>query len=334
MSVVTILPGVSDSAVLREAVVMTDMSAPTTRMNHVLSSDSDRKHKNNFRRHPSEVWTLSMRLNLPQRRTASRLHSVGVAGAWLLLFGLMSFSASPAHAQLLPRYKLQPILTSSGTYTVGHRRCCNRPEVFLLRGGAGYFPKATQFEDALRCRGFEPKTICHWNHRGVADDIADAYYAGELAGPVTIIGYSSGGDAACLMCARLEKSGVPVTNLVLVESTFGLSVPANVQFCYNVYQSRWADSVPIFRGVAVEAKSPHTQMVNVDVNNYPQMAPLTNHNHFTIVGVPELHALVGNVLTQRNYVQAPAVESIAGAPETSAPGPQTAFDVEETTVVK
>ncbi|WP_010585796.1 alpha/beta hydrolase family protein [Schlesneria paludicola] len=275
-----------------------------------------------------------MPLKRPQRRTSSRLHLVGVVGAWFLVFGLSFYTVTSAQAQTMPSYTLQPIVTNAGTHGVGHRRCCNRPEVFLLRGGAGYFPRAAQFEDALRCRGFEPRTICHWNHRGVADEIAEAYYAGELAGPVTIIGYSSGADAACLMCSRLEKAGVPVTNLVLVESTFGLAVPANVEYCYNVYQSRWADAVPVFRGVAVEAKGMHTQLVNVDVNDYPQMTPLTNHNHFTIVSVPELHSLVGNVLAQRNYVQSSAMQANVSAPEVNSREAQTAFDSQATPLVK
>jgi thioesterase domain-containing protein len=168
----------------------------------------------------------------------------------------------------------------------------------------------------LRARGFQPKTICHWQHRRVADEIARAYYAGELAGPVTIIGYSCGADAACLMCSRLNRAGVPVTNLILIESTLGIAVPANVSFCYNIYESRWADAIPAFRGIAVNAKGPNTQLLNVDVNCYPELAPLAERNHFTIASAPEMHSHISELLAQRIFQPIPAIES-----ESSLTGP-------------
>ena len=275
-----------------------------------------------------------MRFNPLRRRTPLIRQLVGVAIAWLVLLSPASPFQLHAQAQTSQAYVMQPLANAVGTAGVGHRRCCNRPEVFLLRGGAGYFPKASQFEEALRCRGFQPKTICHWNHRGVADDIAEAYFAGELAGPVTIIGYSSGADAACMMCARLEKACVPVTNLILIESTIGLSVPANVEFCYNIYQTRWADSVPVFRGVAVNAKGANTQMFNVDVNSYSELAPLTTYNHFTMVSAPELHGMVGNLLVQRIFTASPSMQAATSPQPPDAPPAQTAFQAEATSVVK
>jgi hypothetical protein len=185
--------------------------------------------------------------------------------------------------------------------SVGHRHCCNRPEVFLLRGGAGYWPKVSQFEEVLRTRGFEPRTIYHWEHRGLADEIASAYRAGELAGPVTIVGYSSGADAACWMSERLNKAGVPVTNLILIESTFGIDVPTNVSFCYNIYQSRWADAVPAFRGIAVNAQNPNTQLFNVDVRYHPELAVFAERGHFTMASASPMHNYLSDLLAQRVF---------------------------------
>ena len=192
--------------------------------------------------------------------------------------------------------------------SVGHRHCCNRPEVFLLRGGAGYWPKVGQFEESLRARGFEPRTIYHWQFRGLADEVARSYHAGELAGPVSIIGYSSGADSACWMSERLNKAGVPVTNLILIESTLGADVPSNVSFCYNIYQSRWADAVPAFRGIAISAHNPNTQLYNVDVRYHPELANLAELNHFTMGVSPEMHNYLGDILAQRVYQQQPAMQ--------------------------
>jgi hypothetical protein len=185
--------------------------------------------------------------------------------------------------------------------TVGHRHCCNRPEVFILRGGGGYWPKVEQFAEILRARGFEPITIYHWEHRRLADDIARAYYNGDLAGPVSIVGYSSGADAACWMGERLNKAGVPVTNMLLVESTLGAPVPPNVSFCYNIYESRWADAVPAFRGVAVNKKNPNTDLYNVDVRQYPELAYFAEQSHFTMASNFAMHHYLTEILANRVF---------------------------------
>jgi hypothetical protein len=260
-------------------------------------------------------------MHCPSRITSLLPHFLGIAGAWFLVFGPALPPLAHVNAEepplLTSPHVRQPVVHSTAP-GVGHRHCCNRPEVFLLRGGAGYFPRASHFEDALRARGFQPRTIPHWGHRRVADDIASAYFAGELAGPVTIIGYSSGADAACWMCSRLNKAGVPVTNLVLIESTIGVAVPANVSFCYNIYESRWADAVPAFRGIAVAAKDPHTELLNVDVNRHPELAPLAERNHFTIASSRAMHSHISELLAQRTFRPSPALEN-----ESSVSGPGT-----------
>ncbi|HEY3965316.1 MAG TPA: hypothetical protein VGM05_12245 [Planctomycetaceae bacterium] len=186
-------------------------------------------------------------------------------------------------------------------HSIGHRHCCNRPEVFLLRGGAGYWPRVASFEETLRSSGLEPKTIYHWQHRGLADEIASAYQAGELAGPITIIGYSSGADAACWMSERLNKAGVPVTTLILIESTFGISVPSNVSYCFNIYESRgWTDKIPAFRGIPVEAKNPNTQLFNTNVTYHPELAGLQERNHFTMAVTRQMHTMLTNIIIERN----------------------------------
>lgn len=207
-------------------------------------------------------------------------------------------SATPSFAQKPPAIPHKP---PSVPQSVGHRKCCNRPEVFLLRGGAGYWPKVAEFEAALEARGFAPKTIYHWQHRGLADEITSAYKAGELAGPVTIVGYSSGADAACWMSERLNKSGVPVTNLILIESTFGIAVPTNVSYCVNIYQSRgWTDKIPAFRGIPVAKYNPNTELHNINVKYHPDLAVLAERNHFTMGVASEMHTYLGDILVQRN----------------------------------
>ncbi|MBS0261625.1 MAG: hypothetical protein JSS02_06670 [Planctomycetes bacterium] len=223
--------------------------------------------------------------------------------------------------------------------TVGHRHCCNRPEVYLLRGGAGYWPRVEEFGDTLRARGFEPTVIPHWEHRGLADAITRAYYNNELAGPINIIGYSSGADAACWMSERLNKAGVPVTNLILIESTIGVAVPTNVSFCYNIYESRWADAVPAFRGIAVKKKNPNTELYNVDVRQFPELTYFAERNHFTMASSRNMHNYLTEILASRVFQpaaapQLPAESELEDGNFGGAPEAAVSRDIREDSVVK
>jgi hypothetical protein len=141
---------------------------------------------------------------------------------------------------------------------------------------------------------------------------------------VSIIGYSSGADAACWMSERLNKAGVPVTNLLLIESTFGIDVPANVEYCFNIYQSRWADAVPAFRGIPVSKLNPNTQLSNVNVKYHPELKVLAERNHFTMGVTRSMHSYLGDILAQRVFQQ-PAVPQTpaesGGAGEGTSDGP-------------
>lgn len=193
-----------------------------------------------------------------------------------------------------------------------------RPEVLLIRGGAGYWPGAQALADDLNQHGFDAKVAVPWTYGGHAAEIAEKFRTGRLNGPVTIVGYSSGADSACLLCGRLQQQGVPVSTLILIESTLGVEVPGNVSYCLNLYESRpRTDWIPAFRGIRVSTQSPHTYMVDWDVATNPQLAWLRSYNHFTLSSSPEARALVRNTLVQR---QAQFVQSQASqAPPAKAP---------------
>ena len=66
---------------------------------------------------------------------------------------------------------------------------------------------------------------------------------------------------------RLEKQGIAVDTLVLMETAAQDSVPANVASCLNVYKSSSvADEwVPAFRGLPVTVESAQTHLVNYNL---------------------------------------------------------------------
>ncbi|MFN0051911.1 MAG: hypothetical protein ACKV0T_06950 [Planctomycetales bacterium] len=203
-------------------------------------------------------------------------------------------------------------------HSIGHARCCGRQDVILIRGGAGYWPGAKDMANHFQSIGYVPTIIQHWEYSSVADEIGQAVAQGRMSGGVVIVGYSSGADFACLLAKRLQEKGIRVQTMVLIESTFGISVPENVDYCINYYKKRPMDFVPAFRGVPVTAKSSATQMYNINVANDPQLKFLSDRNHFTMCNSPMLHQMAGNVVASRQPAQltSPASNVANAAPET------------------
>lgn len=196
-----------------------------------------------------------------------------------------------------------------------------RPEVLLIRGGAGYWPGVTGLAQELSDHGFAPQIIMGMTHSLHARSVADQYHAGRRSGPITIVGYSSGADYACRMSRLLGERGVPVSTLVLIESTLGTPVPENVDYCVNIYESRPAtDWIPAFRGIPVQANSPQTNLYNLDSRSNGELQWLTNYNHFTVVSNAESHVMLRNLLLQRQALQT-SQPSVGTDPELVPPPP-------------
>jgi pimeloyl-ACP methyl ester carboxylesterase len=130
--------------------------------------------------------------------------------------------------------------------------------------------------------------------RRVAKNITADREQGAKTGPLVISGHSWGADDAVRLARRLGKNGVLVDGLVLVDPTTPPKIPANVRLCVNFYRSRPStDWMPWLRGVAVEAESPSTEIVNYDLRaseTHPDLAG--EINHFTIEANPEVQEMV------------------------------------------
>jgi pimeloyl-ACP methyl ester carboxylesterase len=130
--------------------------------------------------------------------------------------------------------------------------------------------------------------------RRVAKNITADREQGAKTGPLVISGHSWGADDAVRLARRLGKNGVPVDGLVLVDPTTPPKIPANVRLCVNFYRSRPStDWMPWLRGVAVEAESPSTEIINHDLRGSETHPDLAGEvNHFTIEANPEVQEMV------------------------------------------
>lgn len=169
---------------------------------------------------------------------------------------------------------------------------CNRPNVFVLEGIAGYWPLCCQFEGALRAEGIHPIMAFAEEYYPLAEFIADQRQCGRLDGPIVVVGYSLGANTAILLADRLKERGVEIDKLVLLEASYKDEVPSNVRDCVNIYKSHpWTDWIPIFRGIPLPAESNSTAMVNCDLREcHPEAGGW--HHHLIVCANPNVHRVM------------------------------------------
>jgi pimeloyl-ACP methyl ester carboxylesterase len=186
-------------------------------------------------------------------------------------------------------------------FSLGCAGCCApgpigsdcRPNVYIIRSTAGYFPNLADFEDRLLDEGVCP-TVAHPKAcPKVAERIIAGRNAGRLQGPVVIAGYAQGANQALWLARRLGESGVAVEKLVLLEASDCYSIPANVQSCFNVYKTQsWGDRFfPYFRGFALSADNPNTVVVNYDCREHND-GRYDADNYFTLSANPYVQELM------------------------------------------
>jgi hypothetical protein len=175
--------------------------------------------------------------------------------------------------------------------------------VLLIRGAAlgliPYWPTADKLAAHLISQGFAATVINHYEYRQTARTIASEVRRGYWQGGVSLAGYSFGADFACLLASRLETLEIPVSACVLIESTFGIPVPRNVEHSINYYKTRPLDFLPTSRGIRVDALGTQTDHTNVNVRDVVQLTGLSQCNHFTIGDHPQMHEKVTEFLLTR-----------------------------------
>lgn len=183
-------------------------------------------------------------------------------------------------------------LCSAGCYLPGPIGSANQPNVFVLRGTGGYFPNLADFEDRLVDEGVCPTVAYPEAHGKIAERIIGGRNRGRLTGPVVIVGYSAGANAAISLSERLGERGIEVDKLVLVEAGDTKRIPQNVHACFNIYKSQpWGDYVPVFAGQPVRPASPATEVVNYDVREFND-GRFDWDNHLTLAANPHVQDLM------------------------------------------
>jgi hypothetical protein len=161
-----------------------------------------------------------------------------------------------------------------------------------MRGTAGYFPNLADFENRLVDEGTCP-TVAYPDAEGrIAERIIGGRNRGRWTGPIVIVGYSAGANAAISLSERLGAKGIDVDKLVLVEATQSKQVPQNVHACLNIYKSQpWGEYAHVLAGRPLQAASSTTELVNYDVRDYND-GRFDWENHLTLAASPHVQDLM------------------------------------------
>lgn len=167
-------------------------------------------------------------------------------------------------------------------------------QVFLVRGLFDVFSTGmNDLADELREEGVDAHTISGPQWPDLSRKIKDAQRDGRLQGPLVILGHSYGADDAVRLARSLEPAGIEVTMLGLIDATTPPTVPANVARCFNVFKSQPAtDWIPALRGIAVDAASAETELVNYNIRDAEDWQRFSGVNHFNIEESVAVHELM------------------------------------------
>ncbi len=188
--------------------------------------------------------------------------------------------------------------------------------VIVVRATAGYWPDCDGFVARLKHEGAEASVIRGMEVNRAADRIVASRGAGDRR-PLVLIGYSRGANDAIRLTRRLQRHGIAVDTLVLMEMAAQDSVPANVVSCLNIYKSSPADEwVPAFRGLPATVESAQTHLVNYNVRFHDEAVEQAAINQFTVCQNPAVRGMIA----ERVALALRPAENAAELPETQLAG--------------
>ncbi|HTV48540.1 MAG TPA: hypothetical protein VMG59_08850 [Phycisphaerae bacterium] len=134
----------------------------------------------------------------------------------------------------------------------------------------------------------------------VGDQIKDAWREGKLSEPLILVGHSWGADDQVRAARELNKYGIPVTLLLLLDPVTPPEVPPNVGRCICIYKSHPdTDFIPVWRGVPVVAEDPQkTWLTDINLRTADVGFDTTPITHVNIVKNPNILQMEVTVIKQ------------------------------------
>ena len=199
----------------------------------------------------------------------------------------------------------------------------SRGKVVIIRGAFTVFSLGmNDLGDKLRRYGYDVDVIADISAGSATSKIISEYRRNPDLGPIVFIGHSRGAELGPKQSRKLQRYGIPVKLVVMVDGTHRASIPANVEHCVNLFHY---NSIGVFHGVPTQAEGRHTKLYNVDINRLESRHRGGMINHFNMDSSPWIHDLIisevlricplgGNhsrpVMARNGYPQQPIMQNV------------------------
>jgi len=180
---------------------------------------------------------------------------------------------------------------------LGNTTSARAGHVYCLRGLLDVFSLGlNNLASRLRNNGIAASAVSGPSWRNLGREIRRARQQGDLRNPLVLIGHSYGADNALRLARDLQRWGIDVELLVLLDATNPPKIPVNVARCVHIYRpSVFGNLFPsLFAGNPVEAEcgNRRTQIVNMVVSEAVFGRAAAYIDHFNIDAKTEVHDLV------------------------------------------
>lgn len=179
-----------------------------------------------------------------------------------------------------------------GTLTQRLYVCGNlsAPHVEILRGSAGIFPGARDFQKAFAMRGIASTMSFSEGWRKVADRIVARRESGDCS-PIVLVGYSLGANASINIARELQEKGIDVDAIIILEGCDHRPIPGNVHYCFNAYK---LNGLPRLHGIPVSGECDSTVIENYDMVANDPSGHMEGLRHLTFTYDSCVHELLAN----------------------------------------
>jgi hypothetical protein len=139
--------------------------------------------------------------------------------------------------------------------------------VYLFRGWQGVFSSGIDvMAKQLNDNGVTAYVYMPEQFPQVAAEIVKKYKGVAHPEPIVMIGHSRGSDSALIISREMQKAGLKVDLLVILDSVDEGVVTKNVNACYNYYLPAWLGNTNLLRGIPLEKEEgASTRLVNIDM---------------------------------------------------------------------
>jgi hypothetical protein len=149
-----------------------------------------------------------------------------------------------------------------------------------------------ELANQLRQQGVQTEVYQETQWTVLATTIGQHYRGVLTREPLVLIGFSYGADDVLRVSEKLKQQGVSPDLVITIDPVTPPPVPANVQVCYNFFQTNgiW-DVLPWLRGIPLKSAGP-ARLVNMNLRrDHPELLE-PNTGHSNIAANRKIHAAV------------------------------------------